>query len=219
MAITLRPYQAEAKEAILQEWSEGRKRTLLVLPTGCGKTVVLAKVAEDQVEHGGRVLIMAHRGELLDQAADKVREISQGSLRIASLEGNVDRGGVMCGQVAGLIHDIPPVADRIVKFCKEWEELLKKQDETSETVSEPLNEKKGPLVVKVRRGYSKYALDIGGIKTDPYGGVTFISKTHEKQEEKEASSLKFFKLKKEKPTPLEERKEPSEKVFRIKKAK
>ena len=52
MAIELRPYQAEAKDAILQEWSEGRKRTLLVLPTGCGKTVVLAKVAEDQVDHG-----------------------------------------------------------------------------------------------------------------------------------------------------------------------
>ena len=76
MAITLRPYQAEAKEAILQEWSEGRRRTLLVLPTGCGKTVVLAKVAEDQVEHGERVLIMAHRGELLDQAADKVKQVT-----------------------------------------------------------------------------------------------------------------------------------------------
>lgn len=76
MAMTLRPYQAEAKEAILHEWSEGRRRTLLVLPTGCGKTVVLAKVAEDQVEHGGRVLIMAHRGELLDQAADKVKQVT-----------------------------------------------------------------------------------------------------------------------------------------------
>ena len=76
MAIELRPYQAEAKDAILHEWSEGRKRTLLVLPTGCGKTVVLAKVAEDQVEHGGRVLIMAHRGELLDQAADKVKQVT-----------------------------------------------------------------------------------------------------------------------------------------------
>ena len=76
MAMTLRPYQAEAKDAILHEWSDGHKRTLLVLPTGCGKTVVLAKVAEDQVEHGGRVLIMAHRGELLDQAADKVKQVT-----------------------------------------------------------------------------------------------------------------------------------------------
>ena len=76
MAMTLRPYQAEAKDAILHEWDEGRKRTLLVLPTGCGKTIVLAKVAENQVEQGGRVLIMAHRGELLDQAADKVKQVT-----------------------------------------------------------------------------------------------------------------------------------------------
>ena len=47
------------------------------LADGCGKTVVLAKVAEDQVEHGGRVLIMAHRGELLDQAADKVKQVTE----------------------------------------------------------------------------------------------------------------------------------------------
>ena len=76
MAITLRPYQAEARDAILQEWEQGRKRTLLVLPTGCGKTVVFSKVAVDQVKRGGRVLVMAHRGELLDQAADKIRLVT-----------------------------------------------------------------------------------------------------------------------------------------------
>lgn len=72
----LRPYQAEAKQAILSAWDEGQRRTLLVLPTGCGKTVVFASVAENQVNRGHRVLIMAHRGELLDQAADKLREAS-----------------------------------------------------------------------------------------------------------------------------------------------
>ncbi len=76
MAMTLRPYQAEARDAILQEWEQGRKRTLLVLPTGCGKTVVFSKVAEDRVNRGGRVLVMAHRGELLDQAADKIRQVT-----------------------------------------------------------------------------------------------------------------------------------------------
>ena len=76
MPIELRPYQAEAKDAILREWSEGRKRTLLVLPTGCGKTIVFAGVAQDQVERGGRVLILAHRGELLDQAAEKIRLVT-----------------------------------------------------------------------------------------------------------------------------------------------
>ena len=72
----LRPYQAEAKQAILAAWDEGYRKTLLVLPTGCGKTVVFSSVAENQVHKGHRVLIMAHRGELLDQAADKLREAS-----------------------------------------------------------------------------------------------------------------------------------------------
>lgn len=68
----LRPYQQEAKDAIFAQWDQGVKRTLLVLPTGCGKTIVFAKVTEECVEQGKRVLILAHRGELLEQAADKI---------------------------------------------------------------------------------------------------------------------------------------------------
>lgn len=70
----LRPYQKEAREAIQKEWSDGRKKTLLVLPTGCGKTIVFSKVIEDRVRMGERVLVLAHRGELLDQASDKLQK-------------------------------------------------------------------------------------------------------------------------------------------------
>lgn len=69
----LRPYQQQAKDAIFSEWNSGKDKTLLVLPTGCGKTIVFAKVAEQCVSEGDRVLILAHRGELLDQAADKIK--------------------------------------------------------------------------------------------------------------------------------------------------
>ena len=69
----LRPYQQEARSAVENEWDSGNQRTLLVLPTGCGKTIVFAKISEDRVRAGDRVLILAHRGELLDQAADKIR--------------------------------------------------------------------------------------------------------------------------------------------------
>ena len=68
----LRPYQSEAKTAIFEQWDQGKKKTLLVLPTGCGKTIVFAKVTEECVRQGKRVLIMAHRGELLEQASDKI---------------------------------------------------------------------------------------------------------------------------------------------------
>lgn len=70
----LRPYQIDAQTAVLSQWNEGKKRTLLVLPTGCGKTVVFANIAKNRVEEGQRVLILAHRGELLEQAADKLRK-------------------------------------------------------------------------------------------------------------------------------------------------
>lgn len=68
----LRPYQREAKEAVFEQWENGSRKTLVVLPTGCGKTIVFAKITEDCVSHGDRVLILAHRGELLEQAADKI---------------------------------------------------------------------------------------------------------------------------------------------------
>lgn len=68
----LRPYQAEAKAAIYREW-EDKDKTLLVLPTGCGKTIVFASVAKERT-HEGRVLILAHREELLSQASDKIKK-------------------------------------------------------------------------------------------------------------------------------------------------
>lgn len=68
----LRPYQSEAKAKVFEEWEKGNDKTLVVLPTGCGKTIVFAKITEDCVRSGARVLILAHRGELLEQAADKI---------------------------------------------------------------------------------------------------------------------------------------------------
>lgn len=39
----LRPYQKESMESVFEQWEEV-DRTLLVLPTGCGKTIVFAKL-------------------------------------------------------------------------------------------------------------------------------------------------------------------------------
>lgn len=69
----LRPYQQAAVDAVWQEWCAGNRRTLLVLPTGTGKTICFAKIAEEAVRRGKRVLILAHREELLQQAADKIK--------------------------------------------------------------------------------------------------------------------------------------------------
>ena len=70
----LRPYQEDAMNAVLTEWNGGEnKKVLIVLGTGCGKTIIFSNIAKKRVEAGDRVLILAHRGELLTQAADKLK--------------------------------------------------------------------------------------------------------------------------------------------------
>ncbi|MBR6983896.1 MAG: DEAD/DEAH box helicase [Ruminococcus sp.] len=70
----LRPYQQEAVRAVEDGWNE-HKRQLLVLPTGTGKTVVFSRIAQDRTDRG-RVLILAHRDELIEQARDKYLKLT-----------------------------------------------------------------------------------------------------------------------------------------------
>ena len=72
----LRPYQEESVKAINSEWQNGRSKTLLSLPTGCGKTVVFSQIAKETSEKNERTLILAHRYELLSQAQDKLKKFT-----------------------------------------------------------------------------------------------------------------------------------------------
>ena len=77
--MNLRPYQKTAVSKIFEAW-ENYKRTLLVLPTGCGKTIVFANIAAE-LSKRERVLILAHRDELIRQAADKLQQAISGKDR------------------------------------------------------------------------------------------------------------------------------------------
>ena len=68
-ALTLRPYQQEAIAAVERGLERGVRRPLIVLPTGTGKTCVVASLIATR---GGSALLLAHREELLRQAADKI---------------------------------------------------------------------------------------------------------------------------------------------------
>lgn len=72
LKVKLRPYQDDAIDAVDGEFAAGRKSTLLVLPTGTGKTITFGMLARNRIERGGRVLVLAHRGELIDQAINKL---------------------------------------------------------------------------------------------------------------------------------------------------
>lgn len=72
----LRQYQEEAVNAVYEHLRTRQDNPCIVLPTGTGKSVVLAQIAADTVNlWGGRVLLLAHVKELLEQNADKIRRL------------------------------------------------------------------------------------------------------------------------------------------------
>jgi superfamily II DNA or RNA helicase len=69
----LRPYQIASVESVIEGFSDPEIRAqLVVLATGCGKTIVFCALADLYVKQGKRVLILAHTDELIDQAIDKM---------------------------------------------------------------------------------------------------------------------------------------------------
>lgn len=69
----LRPYQQEAADKVLESFKE-HDSALVVLPTGTGKTVLFSRIIEDH--DWGRCLVLAHREELIRQAAEKIEAVS-----------------------------------------------------------------------------------------------------------------------------------------------
>ncbi len=65
----LRPYQQEALEAVRESYRQGHRRSLVVMPTGTGKTVLFAEISRLAK---GPVLVLAHRQELVEQAREKI---------------------------------------------------------------------------------------------------------------------------------------------------
>jgi ATP-dependent helicase IRC3 len=73
--LTLRPYQTEALASVRDAYKAGKRRVLVSLPTGTGKTVVFAHFPS-VFRMKKRLLVLAHREELLLQAEDKFRSVS-----------------------------------------------------------------------------------------------------------------------------------------------
>jgi len=98
--IKLRDYQREAIDAVFGAWSEGVKRPAIVLPTGAGKTVVFSAlvkrwrepmdVDDDRMDIGSRVIILAHRDELVDQAIAKLRAVLPEDVSVGKVKAQDD---------------------------------------------------------------------------------------------------------------------------------
>jgi superfamily II DNA or RNA helicase len=76
MSIDLRPYQRDALTAIEAAARRGVRRRVVCLPTGAGKTVIVAHLI---FERQARTLILVHRDELIRQTLDKLAMVAQGT--------------------------------------------------------------------------------------------------------------------------------------------
>ena len=74
--LILRPYQADAVAAVQHAWNHGQTKPVITLPTGTGKTVIFSSLIRAlQTAGAGRVLVLAHRDELLRQAQDAIAQV------------------------------------------------------------------------------------------------------------------------------------------------
>lgn len=94
MKLSLRPYQQAAVDSSFLEW-ESNDSTLIVLPTACGKTLTFAGIIE-RIQPK-RVMVLAHRQELIWQAKDKIE-------RVTGLKADVEMGEYRASQEGCMFH-------------------------------------------------------------------------------------------------------------------
>lgn len=92
-SLDLRDYQQGFCNGVQEQFSKGSKSTLGILPTGCGKTVCFSTIARDWKD--GRVLILAHREELIFQAAEKIEAITGDRPEIEMADYRAARHGLL----------------------------------------------------------------------------------------------------------------------------
>lgn len=101
--LKLRPYQRDARKAVRAAFKEGKRRVIVAHATGTGKTVLFCRIVK---KREGRALILAHRAELIDQAAQKIKDVglSCGIVKAAQKDLGAD---IVVASVQTLVNCLP----------------------------------------------------------------------------------------------------------------
>lgn len=117
---TLRPYQNDALDAVAKAVQDGNNRLLIKKPTGTGKTVMFAELPRrlrawlEQFPKGQRkMLVIAHREELLDQAVEKIRKNMPGAM--VSIEQGDRHANRYCDVIVASIQTLAAMKFRRLK--------------------------------------------------------------------------------------------------------
>lgn len=117
MSVALRPYQEAAIASLRGRITQGRRRLVLVAPTGSGKTVMASWMIRTATVRGLRVLFLAHRKELIDQTVEKLAALGvECGVLMADDPRRDDYHAVQVASVATLVRrlDKLPAADLII---------------------------------------------------------------------------------------------------------
>lgn len=109
--LTLRDYQSRAVNQCLQSFDDGARRIVLVAPTGAGKTVIAAAFVQALVRRGLKILFLAHRIELVEQAVER---LGVPVVQIIAGVKSVPRSQVYVASLATLVRREIPQVDVIV---------------------------------------------------------------------------------------------------------
>ena len=112
--INLRPYQQDAIEACRAEIRAGKRRVLLVAPTGAGKTVMFAHIAHSSSAKGNQVVICAHRDELLDQISETLCKFDVPHGFVAAKRKHASLGLVTVASVQTLVNRLDSVNPALI---------------------------------------------------------------------------------------------------------
>ena len=109
----LRPYQTKIIAEVLASWQSGKRRVMATAPTGSGKTVLFAKIADKHLTDvpDGKVWIIAHR-----QYPDRRRQCPCDSAPGMGKKGGVGRTYADAPEIDGTVKLLPP--EKISKTLK-----------------------------------------------------------------------------------------------------
>jgi superfamily II DNA or RNA helicase len=123
--LKLRDYQREALDSLRTAWGIGQiLRAAVVLPTGLGKTVIFAELCREAVREGRKPVILVHREELAQQAADKLRTVDP-TLTVGIVKAErdeLDADVLVCSvptlarspRIERVVRSLPPADRRLI---------------------------------------------------------------------------------------------------------
>lgn len=111
----LRDYQLDIIQQIFAHWFNGLSAVAMQLPTGAGKTIIFTAVANEFIAMDEPVLVIAHRTELIAQAASKLETVTDRPIGIikSGIKPNPD-SLIQVASIQTLIRRNPPPASLVI---------------------------------------------------------------------------------------------------------